>query len=75
MRNAEDGDDPAWAGDLDLSDKGLDECLPLTLAASGDDLVDVTGDLAQRGGRRDRGFCIDLASELVPAGRELSGSL
>ena len=41
LRNAKDGDDPAWAGDPDLSDKGLDECLPLTVAACGDDVVDV----------------------------------
>jgi hypothetical protein len=37
------------------------------VAASGDDLVDVIGDVAQRGGRRDRGFRIELGLEFVPA--------
>jgi len=33
----------------------------------------VIGDLAQRGGRRDCGFRIELARDFVPAGGEMSG--
>jgi len=47
--------------------------IALTVAAGGHDLIDVTGDLAQYGGRRDRRFCNHLADEFVSAGRELSG--
>ncbi len=46
LRDAEDGNDPAWSGDLDLGDQRFDEGFALVVAARQDDFVDVVGDLA-----------------------------
>jgi hypothetical protein len=73
LRDAEHGNDVAWTGDLDLCDQRFDERFALAVRAGGDDLVDVIGDLDERGGRRHHRFCIELAGEFVAAGRELPG--
>jgi hypothetical protein len=73
LRDAEHGNDAAGPGDLDLGDQGFDERFALAVAASGDDLVDVVGHIAQRGGWRHRRFCVKLAGEFVAAGSELPG--
>jgi len=49
-----DRNDPARPGDLDVSDQRLEERLALGVSARADDLVDVVGNLAERGGRRRR---------------------
>jgi hypothetical protein len=49
--------DAARPGDLDLGNQRLDEGFALGVGARADDLVDVVGDLAQRGGWRHRRFC------------------
>jgi len=68
LRDAEHGNDLAWPGDLDLGDQGFEERFALFVAASDDDLVDMVGDLAQRGGRRHRRLCVELGGELGVAG-------
>ena len=68
LRDAEDGHDPAWASDLDLGGQQFDERFALVVAASADDLIDVVSDLAERGGRRWRGYVGELAGEFVAAG-------
>jgi hypothetical protein len=73
LRDAEYGNDAAWAGDLDLCDQRFDERFALAVRAGGDDLVDVIGDLDERGGWRHHRFCVELAGEFVAAGRELPG--
>jgi hypothetical protein len=71
LRSAKDRDYPAWAGDLDLVNEGLDQRLALAVTASCDDVGDVVGDLSQGGGwRRGRG-CGGLAGELFSAGAQL----
>jgi hypothetical protein len=59
LRDAEDGNDPARRGDLNWRDRGFDESFALAVAARADDLVDVIGDLAQRGGRRHGRFRVE----------------
>jgi hypothetical protein len=71
LRDAEHRNDAAWTGDLDLCDQRLDECFALAVRAGGDDLVDLIGDLDERGGRRHHRFCVELAVKFVAAGREL----
>ncbi len=51
-----------------VSDQRPDERLALGVSARADDLVHMVSDLAQRGGRRWRGYVGELACELVAAG-------
>jgi hypothetical protein len=57
LRYAEDRDDPAWAGDLDLGDEHLDQGFPLAVAAGLED----AGDVTHRPGRRRRGRLSQVA--------------
>ncbi|MGH3304513.1 MAG: hypothetical protein ACRDOK_23095 [Streptosporangiaceae bacterium] len=71
VRYSEDGHDPIRSCDLDLGDERFDQRLALVLGAGADDVVDVLGDLQERGcwrrGRRGG----DLRGEFVPAGTQL----
>jgi hypothetical protein len=58
---------------LTCATQRFDERFTLPVRAGGDHLVDVIGDLDERGGRRHRRFCIEPAGEFVAAGRELPG--
>jgi hypothetical protein len=66
--DAEDGDDPAGSGDLDLGDQGFNERLALIVAARTYDLVYMIGDLLERGRRRSGRRGSKSAGEFVAAG-------
>lgn len=73
LRDAEDGDDPAWACELDLRYQRFDEGFALVVASRGDDLVDVIGYLLEGCRRRGRRRGGKRADEFVAAGGELPG--
>ncbi|WP_277675706.1 hypothetical protein [Saccharopolyspora rectivirgula] len=75
LGDAEDRDEPVWPGDLDLGYQGFDEGLALIRGAVGDDLVDVVGDLGERGDVGGGGLLVDRGGKFRAAGTELLGLL
>ncbi|HEX5403530.1 MAG TPA: hypothetical protein VFX16_14655 [Pseudonocardiaceae bacterium] len=67
LRHPEDRDHLIRPDDLDLSDQGIDQRLGLRRLVPVDDLVDVSDDLGQLGGRRHGRLAVEFFSQLVAA--------